>query len=129
MRRSFWLVCVSVVVSALGTAPPGGLAAQQGTESKAEPVVRIRAERFTFTPSEVRTTVGTRLDIELKSDDTVHGFRIIGTDVNVEVPKRGKGSVRVVFTPTTPGRYTFECSHTCGAGHSFMRGVIIVEAK
>mgnify|MGYP002630412523 CR=1 FL=1 len=115
MRRSFWLVCVSVVVSALGTAP--------------QPVVKVRAERFAFTPSEIRTTVGTRLEIELKSEDTMHGFRIIGTDVNVEVPKRGKGTVHVVFTPTEPGRYTFECSHTCGAGHSFMRGVIIAEAR
>ena len=27
---------------------------------------------------------------------------------------------------TTPGRYTFECTRMCGAGHNFMRGVLIV---
>ena len=92
----------------------------------ASKVVEISAERFAFTPSEIKTTVGTRLEIRVTSDDTTHGFRIVGADINVEVPKRGKGVATVVFTPTAPGRYTFECSHTCGAGHSFMRGVIVV---
>ena len=32
----------------------------------------------------------------------------------------------IEFTGTTPGRYTFECSRLCGAGHNFMRGVLIV---
>ena len=89
-------------------------------------VVEISAERFSFTPSEIKTTVGTRLEIRVTSDDTTRCFRIVGADINVEVPKRGKGIATVVFTPTAAGRYTFECSHTCGAGHSFMRGVIVV---
>ena len=89
-------------------------------------IIEVSAERFAFTPSEIKTTVGTRLEIRVTSDDTTHGFRIVGADVNVEVPKRGKGVATVEFTPKTAGRYTFECSHTCGAGHSFMRGVIVV---
>jgi heme/copper-type cytochrome/quinol oxidase subunit 2 len=32
----------------------------------------------------------------------------------------------VTFEPAA-GRYTFECSQLCGAGHEFMRGVIIAE--
>jgi heme/copper-type cytochrome/quinol oxidase subunit 2 len=35
----------------------------------------------------------------------------------------------VTFTPEKAGRYTFECSKLCGAGHSFMRGVIIVSDR
>jgi cytochrome c oxidase subunit II len=89
-------------------------------------IVDVSAERFAFTPSEIKTTVGTPLEIRVTSDDTTHGFRIVGADINVEVPKRGKGVATVKFTPAAPGRYTFECSHTCGAGHSFMRGVIVV---
>ena len=88
--------------------------------------VEIQAERFQFTPSEVKTTVGTTLTIRLTSDDTDHGFRILGTSVNVSIPKRSRGTATVTFTPDKPGRYTFECSHVCGAGHSFMRGAIIV---
>jgi cytochrome c oxidase subunit 2 len=81
------------------------LLAVVGSQSPAK-VIDISAERFAFTPSEIRTTVGTRLEMR--------------------VTKRGKGKATVVFTPNAPGKYTFECSHTCGAGHSFMRGVIVV---
>jgi len=91
--------------------------------------VAISAERFSFTPSEIKTGVGTALEITLTSDDTAHGFRIVGSDVNIEIPKRGRGSATVTFTPDKPGRYVFECSQLCGAGHSFMRGVIVVSAS
>jgi len=87
-------------------------------------IVEINAERFSFTPSEVKTKAGTTLEIRLRSDDTAHGFHIVGTDVDLELPKRGKGVATVTFTPKA-GRYTFECSQLCGAGHEFMRGVIV----
>ena len=70
---------------------------------------------------------GTPLEIRLRSDDTNHGFRILGTDVNVTIPKRGKGMATVMFTPPKPGKYIFECSKVCGAGHAFMRGTLIAE--
>jgi cytochrome c oxidase subunit 2 len=89
-------------------------------------VVEITAERFTFTPSEIRVKAGTRLEIRLRSEDTAHGFRIIGTDIDLELAKRGRGVKTVTFEPAA-GRYTFECSQLCGAGHEFMRGVIIAE--
>lgn len=92
----------------------------------AEQTVDVLAERFSFSPSEIKTTVGTTLQIRLESDDTAHGFRIIGTDVNIEIPKRGRGTTTVTFKAEKAGRYTFECSQLCGAGHSFMRGVIVV---
>lgn len=89
-------------------------------------VVEVSAERFSFTPSEVRTNVGARVEFKIRSDDTDHGFRILGTDINVRIPKRGQGVVTVPFEPAKAGRYTFECSKLCGAGHSFMRGTIVV---
>jgi cytochrome c oxidase subunit 2 len=95
------------------------LAAQQQAQ-----VIEISAERFSFYPSEIKVKAGTRLEIRLTSEDTMHGFRIVGTDVDVELPKRGRGVATVMFQPAA-GRYTFECSRLCGAGHSFMRGVII----
>jgi cytochrome c oxidase subunit 2 len=89
-------------------------------------VVEVTAERFSFTPSEVKAKAGTVLEFRLRSDDTGHGFRILGTDIDVRIPKRSKGVTMVRFTPEKAGRYTFECSKLCGAGHSFMRGVIVV---
>jgi cytochrome c oxidase subunit 2 len=90
-------------------------------------VVEITVERFSFTPSEFRVQAGQPVEIRLRSEDTDHGFRIIGTDVNVTIPKRGRGVATVTFVPPKPGRYTFECSKLCGAGHSFMRGTLIAE--
>lgn len=110
-----------VLISAWTMASGVGRAQDAPTQT-----VDVLAERFSFSPSEIRTTVGTSLAIRLTSDDTAHGFRIVGTDVNVEIPKRSRGTATVTFKPEKAGRYTFECSRLCGAGHSFMRGVIVV---
>jgi cytochrome c oxidase subunit II len=90
-------------------------------------IVRITAERFNFTPSQIKVKRGTVIEFRLRSEDTNHGFRILGSDANVIIPKRGRGETTLIFQATTPGRYTFECSKMCGAGHSFMRGLITVE--
>jgi heme/copper-type cytochrome/quinol oxidase subunit 2 len=37
--------------------------------------------------------------------------------------------VVVSFKGEQPGRFTFECNRMCGAGHHFMRGEIVVEAR
>lgn len=112
------MMAIAVVVVVASQDPPAVPPAVQ--------TVDVLAERFSFTPSEIKTTVGTTLQIRLESDDTAHGFRIIGSDVNIEIPKRGRGTTTVTFKAEAVGRYTFECSQLCGAGHSFMRGVIIV---
>lgn len=90
-------------------------------------VVKISAERFTFTPAQIKVKRGTVIEFRLRSDDTNHGFRIVGSDANVIIPKRGRGEATLIFRADTAGRYTFECSKMCGAGHSFMRGEITVE--
>jgi cytochrome c oxidase subunit 2 len=122
MRRVLAFASILVVATMGLAAGPG---AQQGPVPP-EQVVEVTAERFAFQPSEIRATAGTTLKIVLKSDDTTHGFRIKGEGVNVAIPKRGRGTVTASFTPSKPGRYTFECSRVCGAGHSFMRGTIVV---
>ena len=35
----------------------------------------------------------------------------------------------VLFEAVEAGRYAFECSRLCGAGHNFMRGAIVVEDR
>jgi cytochrome c oxidase subunit 2 len=89
-------------------------------------VVRVSAERFAFTPSEIVVEAGEEVELRIKSDDTAHGFRIAGTTVNVVVPKRGRGEISVPFRAPEPGRYPFECTRMCGAGHHFMRGELVV---
>lgn len=114
------LALTTAAILAEGTGSRPAAAAQNAR------VIEIAAERFSFTPSEIRVKAGERLEIRLESDDTAHGFHIVGTDVDIELPKRGRGPATVTFQPKA-GRYTFECSRLCGAGHEFMRGVIIAE--
>lgn len=88
--------------------------------------ITIVAERFSFTPSEIRVPRGTAVQLHIRSDDTMHGFRIVGRSVNILVPKRRQGEAVVYFEAMDTGRYEFECSRLCGAGHNFMRGAIVV---
>jgi len=118
--RGFTHGLASLMLVALSPTP----ASLQNAPAAEVQVVNVSAERFSFTPSEIRVKAGVRLELRLRSDDTAHGFRIVGTDIDIELPKRGRGTMTVVFEPKA-GRYTFECSQLCGAGHEFMRGVII----
>jgi cytochrome c oxidase subunit II len=106
-------------------APVPGLA--QEKQEQPRQVIRVVAERFTFSPSRIRVEQGAIVEIRLRSEDTNHGFRVPGKNINVVIPKRGRGEVTVLFDTSKPGRYAFECSKPCGAGHSMMRGEIIVE--
>lgn len=99
-----------------------------GSQAQPRRVIEITAERFEFWPPEIALSSGEEVEIRIRSDDTAHGFRIVGAGTNLIVPKRGKGEAVTIFKAGEPGRYTFECSRMCGAGHNFMRGVLIVHA-
>src|SRR2546422_8757370 len=118
---------VTLAVFVIGVLwPPASLdLAAQPQPSKVR--IDIIAERFRFTPDQIRVQRGATVEFVLESDDTDHGFRIVGTDIDRVIPKRGRGSLVVQFTPERSGRYKFECSKLCGAGHEFMQGVLIVE--
>jgi cytochrome c oxidase subunit II len=98
------------------------------TQTQTRRGITVVAERFSFTPSEITIDAGEVVDLRLKSDDTAHGFRISGV-VNATVPKRGHDQLVVTIGPLAAGRYPFECSRVCGAGHHFMRGVLVVRDK
>ena len=96
-------------------------------KSQAPTVIRVSAERFAFTPSEITVERGTVIEFHLTSDDTDHGFRIVGTDVNAEIPKRRRGETVVQYVADTAGTFVIECSRPCGAGHTAMRATLKVK--
>ena len=123
MRHAAFPVTLLVLISALAAG-----ASQRGAPPpppEAPQVIEISAERFSFYPSRIEVKAGVLLEFRLTSEDTAHGFHIVDTEVDVEIPKRARGTTTVRFRPE-PGRYTFECSRVCGAGHAFMRGEIVV---
>jgi cytochrome c oxidase subunit 2 len=102
---------------------------QQGGEPDRKPdrVISIAAERFTFNPSRITLKEGQLVEFVLTSDDTDHGFKIPGTEIDVAIPPAGRGEVRVRFVAAKKGRYVFECSRPCGAGHNLMRGTLEIK--
>ena len=99
-----------------------------GQASQAAPrVIRVTAERFAYSPSEIVVEKGTTIEFHLTSDDTDHGFKIVGTDVDVEIPKRRRGETVVKYVADTEGTFVIECSRPCGAGHTAMRATLIVK--
>jgi cytochrome c oxidase subunit 2 len=90
-------------------------------------VVTVTAERFDFHPSRITVAPGEEIELRLTSDDTAHGFKIAGTDIDIAIPKRGQGEAVVKFKADGEGPWKFECSRMCGAGHHFMRGEIVVK--
>lgn len=127
MQRTTTFLVAGLTV-ALSLADRGAAGAEQSQQPERR-VIRITAERFVFTPSRIKVEVGEEVELRLESDDTGHGFRLVGTDTNVVIPKRGGGEASVIFKAEKPGRLTFECSRLCGAGHHFMRGeIVVVEA-
>ncbi len=96
-------------------------------QSPSPRVIRVSAERFAFTPSEITVDKGTVIEFHLTSEDTDHGFRIIDTDVDVRIPKRRRGETVVTYTADTAGRFIIECSRPCGAGHTAMRATLVVK--
>ena len=100
---------------------------QETAARKPDRRVNITAERFTFSPSRIKVKQGQEVEFLITSDDTSHGFRIPAAGIDAEIPQQGKGELRVRFIAREKGRFAFECSRPCGAGHNLMRGEIIVE--
>jgi len=125
-KASVW-----ATVAALAAAyclPPALAASEPEIEpEKADRVIAIVAERFTFVPSEIKLKQGEVVELRIRSLDTNHGFYLRDAGVNVIVPKRGKGDARVLFRAQKKGVFPFECSKACGAGHTIMGGRIVVE--
>jgi cytochrome c oxidase subunit 2 len=83
------------------------------------------AQTFLFTPNEIEIPAGSDVTFILTSRDVIHGFKIVGTSVNMmAVP--GQISKMTAHFPE-PGEYLILCHEYCGSGHHVMYGKIIVK--
>ncbi|MBI1787461.1 MAG: cupredoxin domain-containing protein [Acidobacteria bacterium] len=98
-----------------------------GEERKPDRTISIVAERFYFSPSRIVVKEGALVEFVVASEDTDHGFRIPAAGIDAAIPQQGKGELRVRFVAARKGKYPFECSRACGAGHNLMRGEIVVK--
>ena len=114
---------------ALGLGAAALLAAlsRRGLAQPVEPqVIKVVAQRFTYTPGEIRVKAGCPVVLEFTSLDFVHGFSMPDLKVRADLPP---GVVtRVPLAAQKPGVYEFLCDNFCGDGHETMHGRMIVEA-
>ena len=123
-RRAISLLIV--IGFSLLIAPSAEVGAGAGGETP-DRVISVVAERFSFVPSVIRLKQGEVVELRIRSLDTNHGFRIRKAGVNVIIPKRGRGDARILFRAQEKGVFPFDCSKACGAGHTIMRGRIVVK--
>jgi cytochrome c oxidase subunit II len=111
----------------LSAAPLLATLGRRAFAQPAEPqVVKVVAQRFNYTPGEIRVKAGRPVVLEFTSLDFVHGFSMPDLNVRADLPP---GVVtRVRLTAQKPGVYEFLCDNFCGDGHEEMHGRMIVEA-
>ena len=72
----------------------------------------------------LRVPAGQNVRLLMTSRDVIHSFYVPEFRVKMDVlPGR---YTQIWFNATTPGRYQILCAEYCGAGHSIMRGEVIV---
>jgi cytochrome c oxidase subunit II len=100
---------------------PGVVTAPDGSIT-----VSMRAEFYAFRPGTVRVPAGRQVRFRITSPDVLHGFQIVGTNVNLTVAPGYVSETTATFNE--PGEYLVVCNEYCGLGHHNMQASIIVEA-
>lgn len=116
-----------------GTVPPGEFA-NTGFE---EPGVKhvggdryaayVVAQQFYFNPGSsepIRVPAGSTVTFYVTSADVIHGFQVVGTNVNVMVIPGQISKITVHFEDA--GEYGIVCNEYCGSGHHTMEGQVVV---
>jgi cytochrome c oxidase subunit 2 len=127
MMRVFSVSIVAALVLAgcAGSQKYPPLPAGMNSESVPKQVVEMTAERYRFTPEEIRVKPGTLVTLKVTALDGTHGISIGDFGIDESLPQ--KQTVTVQFFVPQKGEHSFSCSHICGIGHFGMNGKIIVE--
>jgi cytochrome c oxidase subunit 2 len=95
------------------------------TNSDGSVVVSVAASMFSFAPDPIEVPAGKPVTFRLTSSDVIHGFQVVGTNVNVMVVPGYVSRTTVTFD--TPGQYAIACHEYCGVFHHEMVGTLIVK--
>jgi cytochrome c oxidase subunit II len=86
--------------------------------------VYIVASVWRFNPDKIEVKVGSTVTFYVTSIDVQHGFKLQGTNINLQIVP---GQVaKLTHTFKEPGTYNYVCHEYCGAGHAAMVGSVIV---
>ena len=106
------------------TKQTSGNAVEQASTQDGVKEFTITAKQFQFSPSTIEVNKGDRVRLIITSTDVPHGFAIAEYGINQRL-EVGKPAT-IEFTADKEGTFTSFCSVICGAGHSGMKGKLIV---
>lgn len=84
--------------------------------------VHVVARQFQFDPDPIEVPADSTVTFYITSSDVVHGFEVVGTNVNVMVIPGQVAEITVQFDE--PTSYGIVCHEYCGSGHHTMEGNI-----
>jgi cytochrome c oxidase subunit 2 len=87
--------------------------------------VYIRAQIWSFAPSEIRVPAGSTVTFYATSLDVQHGIKLSETNINMMILPGQVSTLKATFNE--PGSYNFVCHEYCGVMHHTMYGRVIVE--
>jgi len=109
----------------------GGEFAESNLGTAVEPngsvTVRMVAQQYSFVPPCVQVPADTPVAFRLSSADVIHGFLLVGTNVNTMVVPGFVAEVQTRFS--NPGEYRMPCHEFCGLGHHGMWARVVVVPK
>jgi cytochrome c oxidase subunit 2 len=111
-------------LAVMGTVAGVMSATRSSIASSSNPVIKITAQRFNFTPDEIVLRSGQAAVLEITSLDFVHGFKI--PDLGIRTDLLPGRVTTIPIRPLAPGRYIFLCDNFCGGGHEDMNGALVV---
>ncbi|WP_239772630.1 cytochrome c oxidase subunit II [Mammaliicoccus sp. I-M36] len=87
----------------------------------------IVASAFNYQPGQVEISKGSKVKIIATSKDTLHGFSLPGTNVNMMLEPGHISEYTKTFNDK--GEYLIICNEYCGVGHADMKSMIKVVDK
>lgn len=93
--------------------------------------IAVEARTFFFNPGgpeptfdRIQVPENSEVTFYITSPDVIHGFDVVGTNVNTMVIPGEMTKITVEFDE--PGEYGIVCNEFCGAGHETMEGKLEV---
>ncbi len=105
-----------------GSGGAGGGGAAPAGETKS---FDMTAKQWEFIPDTITVNRGDHVVLNIRSIDVAHGIGL--PDFGVNSYLEPGTTTRVEFDADRSGTFSFFCSVQCGAGHSSMRGTLIVQ--
>ena len=98
---------------------------RQLAPNKYEAYILAQAQPWKFTPNKIEIPAGATVTFYVTSVDVQHGFKVEGTNINVQIVPGQVSKMTATFKEA--GTFPFVCTEYCGVGHQNMFGTITVK--